>query len=343
MDLSVIVPVYNAQDYLETSLESLALQRLDKGAVEFVLIDDGSTDSSLSIINEFSRKDERFVVISRENKGYGQTLNEGIAKARSDFIGVLEPDDFIEGQMYFDLLAKAKEFDVDIVRSNYKKFWTKPEIEDEVITITNGIEYGIKFSPQENLDCLYLDPAIWSMIVKKKLIVDNKISFLPTPGAAFQDTSYSFKLWACAKSALCVDRAYVNYRQDNENSSINNPNVSEFVSVEYEEIYRFICENFGGCKAQRLSEVAMRRQFLAYVWNYERLEKKLHFDFAKVASCDLERAFRAGFYNSKLYKKWEKSDLLRLIHSSFEFVEFKDSKNKIVRKLIHVKDGFLNF
>ena len=339
MDLSVIVPIYNAQDFLVNSLGSLESQNLGADVVEFILIDDGSSDSSLKSMQEFADRDKRFVIVSRQNKGYGATLNEGIALAKGSYVGVLEPDDFIDGQMYKKMLMLAFDNDLDIVRSNYEKFWSKAGIEDEVIAITNDVDYDIVFNPQEQIQCFFFAPAIWTMLVKKSLIEDNAIRLMETSGAAFQDTSYSFKVWACAKKAMCVKEAYVNYRQDNENSSINNPNISEYVSIEYDEIYRYIADNFAGERQRRLFQIAMRRQFLAYVWNYERLSRELHASFAKVAHADLKCVYEAGFFEPSLYKGWERSDLLRLVESDVDFVKFKDSKNRVMRKLIHVKDS----
>ena len=173
---------------------------------------------------------------------------------------------------------------------------------------------------------------------KKSLIIKHGIRALETPGAAFQDTSFSFKLWACSKRAMHLNKAYVNYRQDNENSSINNPGISEFVSYEYQEIFKFINSNFDKDRKDSLYQIAMRRQFLAYVWNYERLDKSAHLEFAKVAHSDLKEGFDAGYFNEKIYESWEISDLKLLVESAEDFVKFKDSTPRILRKIKHLKD-----
>lgn len=333
--ISTIVPIFNAGKYLEQALDSLALQNVDAGMAEFLLINDGSTDNSLEIAKNYANDDERFKVFDRSNVGYGATLNFGISEACGEYVAVLEPDDWINPGMYSKMIEVADKDNLDIVRCNYKKVWTKAGFRAETIESTADNMIGKIFKPKVWTDCFFFHPAIWSMIASRKMIVDNKITLLETPGAAFQDTSYSFKLWACANRAICLKEAYVNYRQDNEKSSINNPNTSEYVHREYEEIAEFIA---GQDDKEMLAKCMMRRQFLAYVWNYERLDKPLHLNFAKTASEDMRKLFNAGFFDENLYEPWEISDLKLLADSAEKFVHFKDSTPRILRKLKHMKD-----
>ena len=83
----------------------------------------------------------------------------------------------------------------------------------------------------------------------------------------------------------------------------------------------------------------MKRQFLAYVWNFERLDKSLHLKFAKQAHDDMAQLFKSGMFDQSLYLPWEVSDLNILLKSSESFVRFKDSTPKILRKLKHLKDA----
>ncbi len=334
--LSIIIPIYNVEKYLEQALDSLAKQNLDECDVEFLLINDGSTDGSVNIARHYVDADNRFRLYDRTNFGYGATLNYGIEQANGKYIGVLEPDDWVDTGMYSEMLKRANDFELDIVRCNYKKVWSGGIREAEIIKSSMKIMPDLKFSPKDTPECFFFHPAIWSMIVKREMLIENGIRLLETPGAAFQDTSYSFKLWTCARSAMLVDEAYVNYRQDNESSSINNPNTSKFVHLEYSEIEAFLDKN--GIKEQ-LGPVMMRRQFLAYVWNFERLDKSLHLKFAKQAHDDMARLFKSGMFDQSLYLPWEVSDLNILLKSSESFVRFKDSTPKILRKLKHLKDA----
>ena len=115
--VSVIIPVYNVEKYLEKCLESLKNQSLTD--IEFICINDGSTDNSLAILNRYAAKDKRFTVISQENQGQGIARNKGLELARGEYIGFVDPDDWVEENMFETLYNKAKELELDIIECNY--------------------------------------------------------------------------------------------------------------------------------------------------------------------------------------------------------------------------------
>ena len=104
--LTVIVPTYNAEPYLSQALGSLLNEK--KIELEILAINDGSTDNSLAIMQDFAARDSRVRVIDKANQGYGATCNLGIREAKGDWIAILEPDDWIEHGMYSDMLSFAE-------------------------------------------------------------------------------------------------------------------------------------------------------------------------------------------------------------------------------------------
>ena len=92
-EVSIIVPVYNEEQYLEECLESIRCQSLQD--IEVICVDDGSTDGSLAIIKRFMQKDSRFRVIQKSNSGYGSSMNQGMDAAQGKYIGIVESDDWI--------------------------------------------------------------------------------------------------------------------------------------------------------------------------------------------------------------------------------------------------------
>ena len=98
--VSVIMPVYNAEDYLRPALDSVIDQTLKD--IEIICIDDGSTDKSLEIIKEYQKADSRVRIVTENNAGPGAARNKGIVRARGKYIAFLDADDFYE----FDLLAR---------------------------------------------------------------------------------------------------------------------------------------------------------------------------------------------------------------------------------------------
>ncbi|MFR3923826.1 MAG: glycosyltransferase family 2 protein [Collinsella sp.] len=109
------MPTYNAEPYLSQAIGSLLNE--NKIELEILAINDGSTDNSLAVMQEFAARDSRARVIDKANQGYGATCNLGIREAKGDWIAILEPDDWIEPGMYSDMLAFAmREFGVEQAR-----------------------------------------------------------------------------------------------------------------------------------------------------------------------------------------------------------------------------------
>lgn len=90
---SIILPVYNVEKYLPRCLDSLLNQTLNE--LEFICIDDGSTDKSLDILRRYARKDSRFIIVTQENQGSGVARNKGLQLAKGKYIAFLDPDDWI--------------------------------------------------------------------------------------------------------------------------------------------------------------------------------------------------------------------------------------------------------
>ena len=120
MTLSIIVPVYNAADYLSLALESLIDQTLKE--IEIICVDDGSTDRSLAIVKEYAATDARIRIVTENNAGVAIARNNGIRRARGEYIAFLDADDFVEAPVLERLYLMAKEKDLDIAIADYDLF-----------------------------------------------------------------------------------------------------------------------------------------------------------------------------------------------------------------------------
>ena len=116
--VSVIVAAYNIEDYIVKCLESIANQTYKN--LEVIVVDDGSSDSTGELADEFAEKDNRFIVIHKENGGVSSARNKGIDVASGDFIGFVDGDDTIENDMYEMLVDNAIKYDADISHCGYK-------------------------------------------------------------------------------------------------------------------------------------------------------------------------------------------------------------------------------
>ena len=119
--VSVLVPVYNVEEFLPECLDSLVGQTLKD--IEIICINDGSRDGSLDIIKEYAKKDSRIVVIDKKNSGYGDSMNKGLAKASGEYVGIVESDDFIDRDAFEIMYELAKKYDVEIVKGNYYEYY----------------------------------------------------------------------------------------------------------------------------------------------------------------------------------------------------------------------------
>ena len=115
--VSVLVPIYNVEEFLPECLDSLVNQTLKE--IEIICINDGSKDNSLDIIKKYATEDKRIVIIDKKNSGYGDSMNRGLKKATGEYVGIVESDDFIDLDAFEKLYKIAKHENVEVVKSNF--------------------------------------------------------------------------------------------------------------------------------------------------------------------------------------------------------------------------------
>lgn len=322
--LSILVPIYNVENYLPECLESIIKQTLSD--IEIICINDGSTDNSLKIIQKFAENEKRIRIIDKANSGYGDSLNRGIECARGEYIGIVESDDFVEPNMFEDLYNIAKQNDCDIVKSDWFNFWTQTNTKEKngrINTYNNCI-----VNAKEHPEILTIQPTLWSAIYKRSLIENNNIKFLTTPGASYQDTSFSFKVLCLAEKIMFTDKAYLYYRQDNVNSSINNSCKSLFVCKEYEEIDKFLNEHQSIKKSVITQKLIA--QYKAYRWTLKRIAKEYRQEFVSKMSEEFLRYNDNNELSQEFLNKYGKQNIQTLITNPEQFL--KEFEKKVINK-----------
>ena len=166
-DISIIVPIYNAEKYIKKCLDSIINQT--KKEIEIILVNDGSTDNTENIIKEY--KDKRIKYFKNNNHGIGYTRNFGIDKSTSKYIMFLDSDDYLDKTACEELFKKAEKDNLDIVISDFYKVY---EDRVEEIKLPSFEDSSLK----ENPDILteYLNP--WAKLYNSKLVKDNNIKFV---------------------------------------------------------------------------------------------------------------------------------------------------------------------
>lgn len=316
--LSILVPIYNTERYLEQALDSLCAQIFKD--FEVICINDGSTDGSRDIIQKYLDSDSRFKVIDKPNSGYGASMNLGIAEARGEYIGILEPDDFLEPNALELLVSKAKEANADVVKANYWFYWSEPEDRNQLIQVIKPEMADHILDPQNEPDIYLALPSIWSAIYKRTYLQNNSIQFLETPGASFQDLSFTFKIWAYTHKVYLLEEPILHYRQDNEASSVNNPEKAFCVCTELEEIEQTL-ESLPIERQKKLSFYVYRIKYDNYMWNYQRLTPELRKQFLKRMVRDLQQGRENGNYKPEIFGSWQAKNLDYLLRNPEAFYE----------------------
>ncbi len=117
--ISIVIPMYNAQEFIAKLLDSILAQTYKK--FEVVIVNDGSTDNSLNIVNEYAKKDNRIKVITTPNGGVSRARNIGLKNITGKYFSFLDADDYIEKDMYEKIVDAMKKYNTDVIRCNYKK------------------------------------------------------------------------------------------------------------------------------------------------------------------------------------------------------------------------------
>jgi glycosyltransferase involved in cell wall biosynthesis len=254
--VSIIVPIYNMEKYLKRCLESLVNQSLTE--IEIILVNDGSTDKSAAIITEFERSDTRIKVLHKENEGVSSARNEGIKMASGEYIGFVDPDDWVNHHMYKKLYEEAQENYIDIVMCSYiretgkfskEKKYNLPE---KVVYDRAGIKsnvlrrligpYKKEIAYPEMLDAW---GTVWSKIYRSELIKNKFITFTDLNEIGTnEDSLFNIESFYYADSFVFVNYPYYHYWKSNHSSvtSTYKPKLKEQWMNLYKKIEDFIQE-----------------------------------------------------------------------------------------------------
>lgn len=344
--VSILIPVYNTEKFLDDCLRSVQLQTLND--IEIICINDGSTDASRTILEKYTANDKRFIIVHKENTGYGNTMNVGLRKARGKYVGIVESDDFIEENMFEKLYEVAERENADIVKSN---FWIFDE--DKKTTIFNenlsGCLYERPFIPEKETKVFFSAPAIWSCLYRKSFLDEYDICFHETPGASYQDTSFAFKSLALSRRMYLLKEAFLYYRVNHpysSTSSIHDPSKIFCVFDEFLAIRRFLMEQ----KNENLVTVYERMKFIRYIGIYNQLDAHFQYAFYLRMLDEFKQEQVTGWLREREWPEMEWENLKAFLDEPFQWFKktvkvYRDERiylfQKLNRKVYH--DGLLQY
>lgn len=213
--ISVMVPVYNVAPYITNCLESLIHQTYTN--LEIILVDDGSTDNSLEICQEYAKKDKRIKVIHKENGGLSTARNAGLDVATGDYYSFVDSDDYISTRFYEIMLNVALEHSADIVECDYNKIPFEdvtPENKENFLDIKENRQVSIINNEESLLELfsddlhLYIKTVVsWSKLYKKETY--NNIRF--PVGKLNEDEFTTYRVLYNCKSIATIDDVLYGY------------------------------------------------------------------------------------------------------------------------------------
>lgn len=225
--ISVIIPVYNAEKYLCACLDSLILQTFKE--FEILCIDDGSTDSSLKILETYQQKDSRIRVFSQENKYAGAARNVGIAESVGEYITFADADDFVEQDFLELLYQKSIHNQLDICICKSDKYHEKKQLFQKWDTIVwNRVPKKNIFSREdlaENI-FLFLTPTPCYKLIKRDLVIKNNLKFQEIRHANDVYFAMMILLYAeriCILDEKCLYHYRIGIRENLQSTKVKQP------------------------------------------------------------------------------------------------------------------------
>lgn len=323
--ISVIIPVYNVEPYLEYCLESILNQTMIED-IEVLMIDNGSTDNSRYIIENYALDYDNFFAYHQENKGQGIARNFGLRKARGEYIHFMDSDDYLKDDAYERLYDFALKNDNDFVMCGVSKF-TENTIWDDVIfrNLFKNISSDIPSTNIRKLNDLVWDTIATNKLYKKEFLDKNQIRFLDKK-IVFEDIIFSFQAHYSAESIGIINESFYfwRFRPNMASTTQGLSNISNIENrfVILKLLYKYMLDNVEENKifyAQYLKW--LRHDFLLYLKRIDELPSKYHQKLIEHVQYFLniipkEFRLKLNGYNQLLYFQVENNDFNNLLNIS---------------------------
>ena len=310
--VSVVVPTYNQEEYLNLALTSLSKQTLEE--IEFLCVNDGSTDATMTILKEYAEIDKRIIIIDKPNSGYGQTMNVGIEAAKGEYIGILEPDDFILPDMFRSLYETASANNLDFVKSNFYRFWDNEDGSErkQLFRVGSKDYYDRVIKPLDEPVVFSFEMNTWSGIYKTSFLNAHHIRHNETPGASYQDNGFWFQTFMFAERAWFMDKAFYMNRRDNPNSSMFSKGKFYAVTNEYNFIWEILSNNPDKLKV--LQPIFYRKKFYNFLTTYYRLAAEHKIDYLHHFRDEFKEPVEKGLLDLTELSDYHRNMLLQIIN-----------------------------
>lgn len=281
MKVSVIIAAYNIEDYIGRCLKSVIQQTLTD--IDIIVVNDGSTDNTLSIINDIAQKDNRIKVINKKNAGLIEARKSGFKVSNGEYILFIDGDDWLERGCLKRLYDKAKKSDADIVIYNaFYSYDNKKELLD-IFKIKNTTKVDFL----KELFLGNINPSIWSKFISRKFLNLNNFKFPSNISYAEDLATVSNMFMNTPKIILCKESLYNYYQRSNSITKISNDKI-----LEIDKAINFIEDKLIENKLKKIYEKEF--EYLTY----------MHMFISKVIMIE-----QINKFNKQLYKQYKNKNI----------------------------------
>lgn len=289
--ISIIVPVYKVEPYIHKCVDSILNQTFKD--FEVILVDDGSPDNCGKICDEYAKKDDRVVVIHKENGGQATARNSALDIARGEYIGFVDSDDYIEKDMYEFLYNLCIDNNCDIANCSSTIYFK------DRVQVNGGhglMIHNTNEAMRVAIEGVLYDECLWTKLIKKELFKNLRIPV----GIAYEDTAFTYKLIDRAKRICCKGEAKYNYiKRDNSTMDRAIKEIKIDAVLVYEEMYKFIEEKYPELTdlvALKLANNTMSVMNLIIKQNNFEKYKDDYFKIAKILNTKFKKTIKLKAY-----------------------------------------------
>ena len=219
MQFSIVIPVYNVAPYLRECVDSVLAQ--NSTDYEIILVDDGSTDNSPAICDEYAEKYSQIKVIHKTNGGLSDARNFGIKEAQGDYLMFLDSDDFWEGKSILsEIEGVINKENPDMIIHSFTYFYTKGKcVEKKITGDRRDLSFSLKKDFEELISNNIYYPTAWNKIIRAKILKDKNIHF--PKGKLHEDIAWCADIISYIDKYAIYDTPFYFYRQDREGAITN--------------------------------------------------------------------------------------------------------------------------
>ena len=285
IELSVILPVYNVEKYLPQCIESLI--GWCAPYVEFLFVNDGSTDHSAQVIEEYQDKDNRIRLLNKENGGCASARNYGMKHAKGRYIGFVDSDDFVDKEMFRKLLSRALMGNYELSYCGYQEYYEETGDAEPVLNDCLGEPYVSGTYREDKVQKLAINTrvAIWRFIYEKSLLERKQIEFHEDL-KRFDDLPFRVECIFSAKSAVCVPEYLYYYRLGRRGQDVSCTDERLWVHF---RIFEYLDEFAEPMRDRRLLDYLQIIKVNTHGYALGRIEKKYYKRYKKEAAIQLDK------------------------------------------------------